>query len=263
MKNRVFNLEGVSNFRDFGGYANIDGRKVQQDRLFRSGTFNRPSVADMARLDQLNIEIISDLRRTPEREKEPSIWPRSDQTKIISGPSHLQLTAEQPTFITFLGKPRINPDETRAFAIEAFQKIVFDPLYLHLFGQTLQAITQTEGAVIIHCTHGKDRTGILCGLILQILGVPESTILEDFELTNAAIDLENSLPAAHDAFEKRYGIDVPLDVLKPMLGVHPDYLSAAFDSMRSQCGSIEHYLEKIGMDQSRRAIICSNYLVDS
>lgn len=262
MNDRLIKLEGVLNFRDFGNYRTQDGRLIKPRRLFRSGTFNRPSLRDMERLDQLNIEIVSDLRRIPEREKEPSIWPASDKTRVISGPAHLQPASDQPPFITFLGKPGISPEQTREFAIEAFRKLVFNPLYLHLFSETLKAIANSRGAFIIHCTHGKDRTGILCGLILHIMGVAEDTILADFDLTNSAIDLKNNMRSAHDAFEKRYGIDVPMDVLEPMLGVHTDYLVAAFDAMCERFGSIERYLDNMGIDQATREQIQTNYLID-
>ncbi len=168
---------------------------------------------------------------------------------MVTGPPHLQ-RSDPPTFITFLGKPGITPRETRDFTIAAFREVLSDRLYLHLFGEALRAMADLDaGGVLVHCSQGKDRTGLLCALILHILGVSEADIVADFELTNTAIDLKNSLPQARENFSKRYNLDVSLEVLEPMLGVHADYLLSAFAGMREQYGSIEGYLDAIGVDR--------------
>jgi protein tyrosine/serine phosphatase len=251
MSTRHYDLEGIRNFRDFGDYPAADGRRVVARRLFRSGSLSKPSAADLARLNALEVTLIVDLRRDYEREREPSAWPAPGDARVISGPADLQ-RAEMPTFITFLNRPDITPADSRAFTIAAFRDIAVDPLYLRLFGDGLRAIANTAGALVVHCSQGKDRTGLLCALTLHALGVPMEAILEDFELTNVAIDLKNRLPETRDAFARRYGVQASLEVLEPMLGVHADYLRAAFDGMAERCGSIDGYLAALGVDDAAR-----------
>ncbi|MFO1427864.1 MAG: tyrosine-protein phosphatase, partial [Steroidobacteraceae bacterium] len=163
-------------------------------------------------------------------------------------------------FIEFLNRPGVTAADARAFTVTAFRDIALDPLYLQLFGDGLRAIAQADGAVVVHCSQGKDRTGILCALTQHILGVPLETVLEDFELTNVAIDLEERLQEAHDAFASRYGVDASPEVLQPMLGVHAEYLLAAFDGMRDRHGSIDGYLGAIGVDPEVRAALRQRFL---
>ena len=261
MQDRVHPLEGISNFRDFGDYPTRDGARVVKGRLFRSGTLAKPTAADVDTLRPFDVRLVTDLRREYERVKEPSVWPEAGIARVVCGPLHLQ-RSEPPSFITFLHQPGLSAAETRQFAIQAFNEIPFDPLYLHLFGDALRAIADAEAAVVVHCSQGKDRTGLLCALTQTILGVPEELITADFELTNSVIDLKNRLPEAREAFSRRYGVNVTLEALEPMLGVEAAYLQSAFQSMRDRCGSIEAYLDEIGVTASIRERMRVRFLVE-
>src|SRR5580693_1404945 len=72
MQDRIFSLEGVDNFRDFGGYATAAGRRIKPGRLYRSAHHGQASDADLAAIAALNIRVIVDLRRGEERERTPS-----------------------------------------------------------------------------------------------------------------------------------------------------------------------------------------------
>ncbi|MEM8920573.1 MAG: tyrosine-protein phosphatase, partial [Pseudomonadota bacterium] len=74
MEDRVKPLDGVRNFRDFGGYATDDGRRVATGRLFRAGHFGEATDADLAFIDGLGIEFQLELRRPAERERQPNKW---------------------------------------------------------------------------------------------------------------------------------------------------------------------------------------------
>ena len=77
---RIIALEHGHNFRDLGGYPAADGRSVRRGMLFRSGTMADLTEADVARLSQLGIVCICDLRTTSERTKHPTSW--HDETKV-------------------------------------------------------------------------------------------------------------------------------------------------------------------------------------
>ena len=67
MDQRIFSLEGVDNFRDFGDYAPAAGRRVHPGRLYRSAHHGQATDADLAAIAALNIAVIVDLRRGEER----------------------------------------------------------------------------------------------------------------------------------------------------------------------------------------------------
>src|SRR5580704_18282515 len=69
---RLLRLEGVENFRDFGGYATVDGRRLKRGRLWRSAAHGRATDADLDAIAALDLAVIVDLRRAGERERQPS-----------------------------------------------------------------------------------------------------------------------------------------------------------------------------------------------
>ena len=68
MQDRIKTLDGVLNFRDFGGYPTMDGRRVATGKLYRTASFAEASEADIAWLEKLGAKFIVDLRRPEERE---------------------------------------------------------------------------------------------------------------------------------------------------------------------------------------------------
>src|ERR1700761_5410003 len=69
---RVWRLDGIENFRDYGGYRTESGRTGRQGRLYRSAHHGMASDADLERLDGLGLHTVVDLRRTSERGRMPS-----------------------------------------------------------------------------------------------------------------------------------------------------------------------------------------------
>ena len=63
---RQIELAGQKNFRDLGGYEAADGRHVKWRHLYRSGELSELSTADVARLADLGIRTVVDLRAETE-----------------------------------------------------------------------------------------------------------------------------------------------------------------------------------------------------
>ncbi|MDB5436699.1 MAG: protein tyrosine/serine phosphatase, partial [Phenylobacterium sp.] len=73
---RHMDFDGIENFRDFGGYDTASGRAVKREVLYRSANHAYATEADLARMRDLGLAAIIDLRRTEERTREPSKrWP--------------------------------------------------------------------------------------------------------------------------------------------------------------------------------------------
>ncbi len=69
---RIPALEGACNFRDFGGYATRDGRRVRRGRYFRSGAMHRFTEGDRQVVAGFGLQLVCDLRRPDERERQPN-----------------------------------------------------------------------------------------------------------------------------------------------------------------------------------------------
>jgi protein-tyrosine phosphatase len=104
----------------------------------------------------------------------------------------------------------------------------------------------------LHCTAGKDRSGVASALILTALGVPRATIVQDYELTDQLLKPSSEPPKTE--FMRRFQ-SLPADVRHAMMSADPGYIAAAFQSIESQYGSVDKYLSTelgLGPDQIKR-----------
>ncbi len=254
MQDRVKPLDGVRNFRDFGGYASQHGGRVVPGRLYRSGHHGEASERDIAAMDALGIEVIVDLRRPDERERVSARWP-GDGVRVITHDGGRETEAPHQRF---LQQVEADPVAADNWMNEYYEKAPFKAHHQALFSDWFDALIETDGAALVNCAAGKDRTGILCALTHHVLGVSEADILADYELTNEAAKVDERLPEATAWFNARIGKDYAPEVYKPFLGVHARYLKTAFDAIRDGAGSVDAYLDgALGVDAGKRAALVS------
>lgn len=238
---RVLPLAGACNLRDFGGYATRDGRFVRARRLFRSGILSRLSPDAIEELQGLGIRTVCDLRRTSERARQPN--PAfGDDVRCVAWDTSLETSPIRDA--QFAVSATI--EAARAAMVEMYRRMPFR-MRGRLAG-TFGALMQSgDGGFLVHCTAGKDRTGVAVALILSALGVPRETIVADYVLTNTAVDLHERLVGA-----PRSGLGIA-DSAEPILALaeaartavldaHPSYIAATFDEIDQRCGSVERYL---------------------
>lgn len=109
---------------------------------------------------------------------------------------------------------------------------------------------------LTHCTAGKDRTGFSTAIILLALGVPESTVMEDYLLSNVYRAERNEQTLATLGALMR-----DPELLRPVLEVRPEYLQASFDTIGEVYGSLAAYLENgLGIDQATLERLRANLL---
>lgn len=244
---RVLPLEGGCNFRDCGGYATCDGARVRWGRLYRSGLLHGLAHDSLATLGALGLRSVIDLRRNDERALHPN----------PAFPSHVR-RYEWDTGVessplgeyAFTGTDAAN--RARETMLRMYARM---PYRLQArFAGVFEALAQAgEGATIVHCTAGKDRTGVAVALVLAVLDVPRADIMADYALTNAAVDLRaqleqrrsNAAGLASSADRMR---QLPADALDAVLTAHPDYLAASLDAIAERHGSVHAYVrEELGV----------------
>ena len=250
MSSRLHRLETLDNLRDYGDYATSASGRLKAGVLFRSAHQARASDADLAYLGRMDIGAIVDLRRTIERTKQPSRRPIGFDGQVIQ--SDLDELGEAP-HITFLKSADLTPDSGRRFMTELYGEMAFAPAHLETFSAYFRTLGDSDRAVLIHCAAGKDRTGMLAALTHHLLGVGHDDLMEDYLLTNQAVDLEARAPDMARQLEKTTGRPVSNDAIVAFLGVEPAYLDAAFTAIRARYGSLDAYLEQaLGVDASLR-----------
>ncbi|MEM0985811.1 MAG: tyrosine-protein phosphatase [Pseudomonadota bacterium] len=239
MDNRIKPLSGVRNFRDFGGYQTAGGGHVKPGLLFRSGHYAEATDEDMTALDGFSIAFQADLRRPDERERQPGRWSApalltSDGGREMQSP-HMQ----------FLTQVKVDGDAAEDWMNGYYETAPFKAHHVELFSgwfDRLAGLGDGEAA-LVNCAAGKDRTGILCALTLHILRVSREDIIEDYDLTNTAVDIEARLPDAQAYFNDMLGKTYDADIYRPFMGVRRRYLETAFRVMESKHGDIDTYLE--------------------
>jgi protein-tyrosine phosphatase len=229
---REIQLEHVPNFRDLGGYPTQDGRYVRRGLLYRSGALAELSESDSAKLRQLGIKLICDLRTDLEAQEAPD--------KPLEGATLLRLPViQQEESAVKLRTFLFDRHRLDQVMIETYQSLVREKA--HVFGEAIKRFADPANLpAIFHCSAGKDRTGILAALLLGALGVSDELILADYTLSNLHYEaFRKSLePQAH----RLRALRLTLDDLQPMLVSDPAYLEAALKAIREECGSIETYL---------------------
>lgn len=250
MTDRIHRFDALDNFRDYGDYDTAAGRRIATGRLFRSAHQARVSDADLERLGGLGIGTIVDLRRPGERREQPSKRPAGWVGQVLD--SDLGPDGEAP-HIRFLRKADLTVDAGRTFMTGLYRALPFEPAHLDLFARYFRALGEGEGAVLIHCTAGKDRTGTLAALTHHLLGVHHDDLIADYLLTNTAVDLEGMAPRVARQLEKTTGRPAAHDAVVAFLGVEPVYLETAIAEIEARHGSLDTYLEQaLGVDAALR-----------
>lgn len=247
MSDRLPPFQAIDNFRDYGGYA-VAGARVARGRLYRSAHQARATEADLAQLAQLNIATVVDLRRPSERRDQPSRRPSGWAGRVIE--SAHDDGGEAP-HITFLKTADLTEDSGRAFMTGTYRRLPFEAAHVDLFSRYFRALAEDAGPVLIHCAAGKDRTGLLAALTHSLLGVSRDDLINDYLLTNIAVDLEGRAEGIAKKLTEMTGRPASHGAVVAFLGVEAEYLDGAFAEITARHGSLQAYLEQaLGVDDA-------------
>ena len=173
-------MQGCVNFRDLGGYRSSQGQTTRWRILFRSDALQEMTPADSElAIDELNIGLVVDLRNTNEAQRD-GLGPLPERGAEYRHYPLLDARGEIPPFTGGDIVERLSETyrwlvQNSGGGIAAAVKSVADAL---------------EGGkgVVFHCSAGKDRTGLLAALILEVLNVDGETIEADYMLTGEVVD---------------------------------------------------------------------------
>ena len=188
---RMWALDGIENFRDYGGYPTASGRKLRTGRLFRSAHHALATDQDLERIDAIGLHALVDLRRTSERERNPNRRGSGFAGQIIDNDE-----GDLPidNFHQHLLSSDHSVESMRAFLRDYYQHAPFEPRHLDLYTRYFHALAEADGPILIHCAAGKDRTGLLAALTHRLLGVGEDDMVADYLLTNDTVRFERRAP---------------------------------------------------------------------
>jgi len=225
---RILEVDGAHNVRDLGGYRARDGRMTRWGVFYRSAGLHRLSDAGQAALLGRGIHTVVDLRHAHELERNPNVLA---DVPIVDY-HHISL---------------LNPAVAGASTVRTLGE-----LYVQLLdgsGRELQQVFAVlaadrevgEEAALFHCAAGKDRTGVVAGLLLALAGVEDEAIAEDYALTSACIapimdELREGRPQA-----------VAAEQYEPFLESDPAHMHNMLRHLEDRYGGAESYLRSIGL----------------
>ena len=221
---RHIDFEGIENFRDLGGYDTACLRGIKAGVVYRSANHGQATDADLEKLRSLGITTIVDLRRRRERDREPSRrWPGFDGQVIENDIEGVEVDWAEG----IAAAERVDADWFRKDSLGFYREAPHQPRHVDLFRRYFLALGEGDGALVVHCAAGKDRTGLICALTHHIAGVHRDDTLTDYLMTNN----EDRMAARVD-FLRTYILDltgklVDDEGLRQAASVHPDYLATA------------------------------------
>lgn len=251
---RWIDLEGADNVRDLGGLPTVDGRAVQPHRLIRSDSLQSLTESDVRHLvDDLAVRSIADLRTGVEVDTE---GPGPMTYEPLVDIHHLSLFPEAgvntdavaddededaPVVLPWQNRPTtLSDEERRRGAAEIYQRYLLDRADSIL--DALRLIARSDGATIVHCAAGKDRTGVVVAMALAEVGVQPAAIIDDYALSAERVKATITRLASRRTYAMDLDAGIDVDRHKPRADTM-ERLLAAMDELH---GGIPAWLRAHG-----------------
>lgn len=241
--------QGIHNFRDYGGWETRGRERVKSGLLFRSGQHVDATDEDLKAIAELDIRTVIDLRGTSERERNPCRRIEGFEGEVLfydgettSSPPHMDVEPGATA-----------SDFARQRMIAVYTRMPHNPAMIDMFGRYLTVLAERDGASLVHCFAGKDRTGIAATMLLHILGVPEELQREEFLRTNKSPTFEVLVQQSLPGIEERLGRKLEVEQVRDLLEVRTEYLDTFHAEVRRDYGDFDAYLtDVIGVDEALR-----------
>jgi protein-tyrosine phosphatase len=229
---RLLEWEGCLNARDLGGYATEDGRETRWGTVVRSDCPAALTEAGRAALAGYGVRAIVDLRLPAELAEDPNPFAEPGDHGIAY------------TNVSFIDPAAAPPDAVSTLAEDYLQML---DRYRQGVAEALAAIARApdDGAVLVHCAAGKDRTGLISALLLGLVDVPAETIAADYAMTAELLrprerqwleGLDPEERAQREAMLARYAPTA-------------EVMLAVLEGLGERHGGVEPYLRSTGLGQ--------------
>lgn len=197
--------------------------------LYRSDALDRLTARGRADLAGLGIGTVVDLRSRLDRR--------------IGGRDRLRGTGATylPVPISGVG-PRTDPATITLTGL--YRTLLTD--FAPELARAIRTVAETDRPVLIHCTAGKDRTGVVVALLLSVAGVARADIVDDYARTGA--NLAGPWRERMLRRVRRFGVPITDQLAEVLAGSPPAAMIETLDWLDAAHGGVEPYLTSIGVD---------------
>ena len=230
-------LEGSYNIRDVGGYPTVDGRTTRWKTFVRADRLTALTIESQEALLEYGVRTVIDMRFPREIAKNPNVFEGSAKVNYLILPLFDDDAAYKVDLVNTLLDQNI-------FTLEECQ-----PQLRSVF----EAIASQPPGVLVHCTVGKDRTGLVVALLLSLANVPHNIIAEDYALSSVYLEpvmkkmLERAIKAGPEVVAK----------VEPKLTAFPETILDTLAYVEQNYGSVYSYLQAIGIKTEQLAYLRS------
>ena len=225
-------FERIENVRDLGGLTRLDGKRVREGRLYRTGHLHHATDHDIQRLEQLGVACVIDFRDYGEVRRSPD--------KDIPGAKHLHLPALPALRTLFPPVETATPKQARDAFYNMYRYLGLSPESMEAYTAFFQELLALEGKpVIFHCTQGKDRTGVAAMLLMSALGFDREAVIAEYMRTN------QFMQGILDGMVRARVSEDEMAVAREVFWVFEENVRYYFHCIEVEYSSIETYLEMV------------------
>lgn len=266
---RAYVFEGADNIRDLAGIKTKDGRTVKSGRLVRADGLGNLSAGDIRFLtEEMQVKTAVDFRTAEERRDSPEpelpgvemLWIPllNEQVEGITHEQDEEDKKQDPT--GFLGRLLASGLDGRGYMETTYRELAVTAKAREGYRRFFKVLlARKEGAVLWHCSKGKDRTGIGAALTLFALGVSEEAIYEDYQKTNDY--LREQIEASMASVRRKVANEKLREDIHALHLAQESYLAAYLDEVRKGWGSPDAFLEReLGVGRAEKERLRELYL---
>jgi len=191
-------------------------------------------------MNALGIKLICDFRTDGERQRQPTQWQGGPAPEMMRA----QIMKDADVKMSIERVRELTSRATAASSLSTAYDSMVTPDAAAEYGRLYKRIAAGQFPVIAHCSAGKDRTGVFSAVLLTLLGVPRSSVIEDYMLTGEYMTSPRALRQAATDMQKTLGSTEGLDAeaVRAIYTMHAEVLTNTFATIDRQYGSFDGFV---------------------
>ena len=224
---RLLKVSSIKNIRDLGGYETQEGYFTKAHKYIRSATPAKLTQEDLDYIKNYGVKVSIDLRGAYEVSMAPSVFEDDEDVKYI----HIDLFNDPNSNLV--------PSQMTDFKdMGDLYILILDHLQAQIYKVFKVFLDYPYDGILFHCSAGKDRTGVISALLLDLAGCHEYDIVKDYsESYENNQEIYEELLKLAPSEDQKYLLSQPL------------YMMKMLNHLRENYGSAKNYLIEIGFSE--------------